>query len=305
MKSVIITGASGMIGRTLIDYLLSKEIKILAIVRNREYANNYFPNNKNLEIIKCNLSELSNLKLKKKYDTFYHLAWAGTFGEERNQVFDQTLNIKYTLDAVELANRSGCKTFIGTGSQAEYGRVNEILTPETKINPENGYGVGKLAAGMMSRILANKYNIKHIWTRILSVYGPYDNERTMIMSSIISMLENNESPEYTKGEQNWDYIYSKDAAKALYLLGEKGKNNKTYLVASGKSKKLSEYIKELRDNINPGIELKLGYKEYSDKQVMNLEADISELKKDTGFKPEYSFKEGIKETIKWYKESSD
>ena len=302
MKRVIITGASGMIGRTLIDYLLAKEIKVLAIVREKK---DFFPNNKNLEVIKCDLKDLDNLKIKKKYDTFFHLAWMGTFGEDRNKVFDQTQNIKYTLDAVELANRLGCKTFIGAGSQAEYGRTYEILTPNTLTNPENGYGVGKLAAGMMSRILANKYNIKHIWTRILSVYGPYDNERTMVMSSIKIMIDNNESPEYTKGEQIWDYIYSKDVAKALYLLGEKGINNKTYLIASGNSQKLSEYIKEIRDNINPNIELKLGYKEYNDKQVMNLEADISDLIKDTGFKPEYSFKKGIKETIKWYKESSD
>ena len=41
----------------------------------------------------------------------------------------------------------------------------------------------------MSRILANQYNIKHIWTRIFSVYGPYDNEKTMIMNTIKTMIE--------------------------------------------------------------------------------------------------------------------
>ncbi len=303
MKSAIITGASGMIGMSLIDYLLDKDINVLAIVRKREYPDNYFPKNDKLEIIECDLKDYKDLNIDKKYDVFYHFAWDGTYGESRNKVFEQTQNIKYTLDALELANRCGCKTFIGSGSQAEYGRVEGILSPDTNTNPENGYGIAKLCAGQMSRILANEYGIKHIWTRILSVYGPYDKEHTMVMSSIKSMVDNNESLEYTKGEQIWDYIYSKDVAKAFYLLGNKGINNQIYLISSGITKHLYEYIEIMKDNINKDIELKLGYKEYPDKQVMNLQADISNLVKDTGFKPDYSFEEGIKETIKWYKEN--
>ena len=299
MKSAIITGASGMIGRALIDYLIKNDVSVLAIVRDKEY--NDFPISDKFEIVKCNLEDLKSLELDKQYDVLYHFAWAGTYGESRNQVYDQIQNVKYTLDAVELAKRSGCKTFIGSGSQAEYGRVDGIITPDSNTNPENGYGIAKLCAGQMSRILANKYGIKHIWTRILSVYGPFDKEHTMVMSSIKSMVDNNESLEYTKGEQIWDYIYSKDVAKAFYLLGNKGKDNQVYLIASGKTKHLYEYIEDIKDNINPDIKLKLGYKDYPDKQVMNLTADISGLKNDTGFEPDYSFDEGIKETIEWYK----
>lgn len=304
MKNVIITGPTGMIGRTLIEYLIKKEINVLALVKRGLYDEKLFPKSQRFKAIECDLDELEKLELQEKYDTFFHFAWIGTFGENRNDVYSQTLNIKYTLDAVELANRIGCKKFIGAGSQAEYGRVEGVISPHIKTNPENGYGIGKLAAGQMSRILANKYNIEHIWTRILSVYGPYDNEKTMVMSSIKSMVDNNASPEYTKGEQIWDYIYSKDVAKAFYLIGEKGVNNSVYCIANGNSKPLFSYIEEIKNNINPNIELKLGAKEYSEKQVMNLQADISDLVRDTGFSPEYSFDEGIKETIKWYKESS-
>ena len=162
-----------------------------------------------------------------------------------------------------------------------------------------------LRHGQTSRVLANKYNMKHIWTRIFSVYGPYDGQNTMVMNSIRRMIQENESPDYTKGEQIWDYIYSKDVAKAFYLIGEKGKNNSIYCVAQGKSKQLKEYIEDIRDSIDKSIDLKLGTVPYNDRQVMNLQADISELKNDTGFFPEYTFKEGIQETIKWYKESSD
>lgn len=156
----------------------------------------------------------------------------------------------------------------------------------------------------MSRILATKYNMRHIWARIFSVYGPHDGEKTMVMNSIKNMIENNESPDYTKGEQMWDYIYSEDVAKAFYLLGEKGINNSVYCIASGTSKPLYEYIEDIKNNINKNIKLKLGVIPYSDTQVMNLCADIKNLKKDTGFTPDFDFKEGILKTIKWYKESS-
>lgn len=215
----------------------------------------------------------------------------------------QTLNIKYTLDAVELAKRLGCNTFIGAGSQAEYGRVEGIILPDTPTNPENGYGIAKLTAGYMSRILSNQYNIRHIWTRIFSVYGPYNDKNAMIMKSISEMIENKTSPNYTKGEQIWDYIYSKDVAEALYLIAEKGKNNSIYCIAQGESRPLYQYINIIKDCIDESIELKLGAIPYNSNQVMNLQADISNLKNDTGFYPKYNFRQGIKETIKWYKES--
>lgn len=166
-------------------------------------------------------------------------------------------------------------------------------------------GLQNLQHGQMSRILANEHSIKHIWTRIFSVYGPYDGQKTMVMSSIKNMVDHNLSLEYTEGKQMWDYIYSKDVAKAFYLIAKRGKNNSTYCIASGKSRPLYTYIEDIKNTINPNIKLKLGIIPYSDKQVMNLCADITDLTKDTGFTPTFNFVEGIQETIKWYKESSD
>lgn len=70
--------------------------------------------------------------------------------------------------------------FVGAGSQAEYGRVNHALTPDTPCFPENGYGMAKLCAGQMSRVECEKLGLVHIWPRILSVYGPYDGKNAMI-----------------------------------------------------------------------------------------------------------------------------
>ena len=297
MQKVVITGATGVIGRNLIEYLLKLDIEILAIVRKNSKRRLDIPINEKLKILECDLDKLYSLEIKEKFDIFYHLAWDGTFGEERNDVDKQYKNVKYTLDAVKLSKKLGCEKFIGVGSQAEYGRVEGKISPKTPTNPENAYGIAKLSAGNLSRILANQLEIEHIWTRVLSVYGPYDRKETMIMSSIVSMLDGN-SPEYTKAEQKWDYLYSEDIARALYLIAEKGKNNSIYC------RPLREYIEEIKNQINPNLELKIGAKEYSPNQVMNLCADISDLTKDTGFVPEISFEEGIRRTIKWYKEAN-
>lgn len=302
MKKAIVTGATGMIGINLIKYLLNKNVQVTAIVRPNSTRENILLNQPNLKVIECDLSNIENANIEKdNYDVMYHLAWMGTTGEARNDVNMQLKNIEYTLNTIKLAKKIGCKRIIGAGSQAEYGRVEGRLTENTNVKPETAYGVAKLCAGNMGKILAENLGIEFIWTRILSIYGEYDGNGTMVMSSIIKML-NNEEPEYTKAEQIWDYLYVGDVAKAMYLIGEKGKVGEIYCIGSGKVKKLYEYINIIKNQINPKLKIKFGAIPYSKNQVMYLCADISKLEEDTGFKPEISFEEGIKRTIEWYKE---
>lgn len=303
MKNVIITGATGMIGISLTEYLLERDVKVLAIIRENSRRKEFLKPNENLKIIECNLENYKNLQYTElsDYDVFFHLAWNGTDHKTRDNQEIQNTNIEYTIDAVKLAKKFGCKTFIGAGSQAEYGIVDRIIKESDKTNPVISYGKAKLAAYNKSKMLANELGIKHIWPRIFSSYGPYDNDFTMIMKSIKIMIEDNVSPSYTKAEQLWDYIYSKDVAKAYYLLGLYGKNNEVYNIAQGENKRLLEYIKIIRNKINPNIELKIGEIPYRNTQTMNLLASIDKLKQDTGFYPSYNFEMGIIETIDWYR----
>ena len=187
---------------------------------------------------------------------------------------------------------------MGSGSQAEYGRVEGDLSAATPAFPENGYGIAKLCAGQMSRIECEKLGIRHVWTRILSVYGPCDSDKTMVTTTIRKLFAG-EKPALTAGEQQWDYLYSADAARAMIAIGEKGHNGKVYCIGGGKAHPLKEYIMEIRDQIAPDAELGFGEIPYGAKQVMYLCADISELTQDTGFQPQTDFKSGIAETIQW------
>lgn len=303
MKRVIITGPTGSIGIALIQILIDNNIEVLAVVRRGSKRLSNIPQSKNVQIVELDLAEMEKLPeiVKKQYDVFYHFGWDGTFGNSRNNMQGQLQNIQYSLDAVEVAFQMGCKRFIGAGSQAEYGRVEGKLTSKTPTFPENGYGIAKLCAGQMTRILCEQKGMEHIWTRILSVYGPCDGENTMVMSTIRKLLVG-EVPFFTKCEQMWDYLYSKDAGKAMYLLGMQGVSGKTYCIGSGQVKQLVSYVEGIREVINPNATLELGVVPYAPNQVMYLCADIEELTEDTGFVPEYEFKKGIAETINWCKE---
>lgn len=300
MKKAIITGPTGAIGMALIDKLLREDVNVLAIVHRGSKRTRYIPKHPKLQLLEADLEDFANITLPEQdWEVFYHLAWGGTYGDARNDLECQIDNIRYTLDAVRLAHRSGCRTFIGAGSQAEYGRYEGVLRADTPTHPENGYGMAKLCAGQMSRQLCGQLGIRHIWTRILSVYGPYDGEKTMISSAIRDIMGGRQT-HFTKGEQLWDYLYSGDAAEILYLLGLNGKADRTYMIGSGTARPLREYIETLAKKMGVAANLGIGDVPYVDKQVMHLEADIEPLKEDLGYVPKTTFDEGIKETIKYY-----
>lgn len=303
MKRAILTGATGAIGMALIGELIKNNVEMLILCREGSARNSNIPVHPLITLKHCSLEQMERLQndTGREYDVLYHFAWAGTMGNVRNDMYLQNENVKYTLDAVGVAERFGCRTFIGAGSQAEYGRVEGILQENTPVFPENGYGMAKLCAGQMSRVLCEQKGIRHIWTRILSIYGPYDNPNTMIMSTIGKLLQG-EVPPLTRGEQKWDYLYSADAARAFFLLAQKGRSGRTYCIGSGEAHPLLTYIKQLRDCIDKKAALGIGDIPYGAKQVMYLCADISRLEEDTEFHPAYTFEEGIRATVEWYKE---
>lgn len=302
MKRVIITGPTGAIGMALIQECIEAGTEVTAVCHRGSKRIARIPLSEKVRVVECDLDEIGTLPelVQGSYDVFFHLAWACTAGEGRNDVAAQTLNIRSTMEAVEAAHALGCECFIGAGSQAEYGRVEGKLNAKTPAFPENGYGIAKLCAGQLGRLRCGQLGIRHIWFRVLSIYGPYDGEQTMILSSIRKMLRG-EVPEYTPAEQLWDYLYSKDAGRAFYLAAEKGRDGAVYCLGSGQAAPLKEYIEIIRDEIDPTLPLRIGAKPYAEKQVMHLCADITDLQRDTGFAPQVGFREGIRETAEWVK----
>lgn len=305
-KRAILTGATGMIGIALIQYCIQQDTEVYALCRRGSNKVSRIPAHPLVHIVECNLDEMNKVGKDQipPGNMFFHFGWESTIGDGRNNTTLQLKNVQYTLDAVALASRLGCEVFIGAGSQAEYGRYEGKLDNKVPTFPETGYGIAKLCAGQMSRIECNKLGIRHIWTRILSVYGPNDSEKTMVSSTIQKLLTGIR-PSFTACEQKWDYLYCSDAARALYLLAHSGVNNKVYCIGSGHAQELKDYVYTIRDLVAPYAELGIGDIPYGEKQVMYLCADISALTEDTGFMPEVPFEDGIERTIDYMRRGNN
>lgn len=301
IKKAIVTGGTGLTGNALVKYLIQENIEVTALVRPNSFRRSFLPDkNPLLTIVDCGMEDYKCIatKLSKDtFDVFFHLAWDGSVGKEkvdnRNNFKLQNQNVMYAIDAVQLCHELNCPSFVMTGSQAEYGRKIVPVIETMEKHPENGYGMAKLCAEGMTRVMCKQYGIRHIWPILFSVYGPFDGTESLIDTSIRNLLKGKTLP-YTSGDQNWDYLYSYDAARALLLLAEYGKAGETYHVANGQTRPLKEYINILYKVVAPELHPRLGELPYGMNQVMFLGADTSKLKEETGFVPQYSFEEGIR-----------
>ena len=303
IRKVAMTGGTGPIGLALIRRLTQEGIDVTLLARKVSVKRAYLPtNNPLLRVINCDLSELCQIEIKENdFDVFFHLGWANTNADQRDDYEQQLINVRYAADAVELAYKLGCKAFVGCGSQAEYGRKNMPLTSDVYCKPDNMYGATKLSACHVTRLLCEQYGMEQIWPRVLSGYGYYDNVHGVLTSNIIAYLQG-KTLHFSRGEQIWDFVFHEDIANALYLIAKNGKHGKTYPIGSGKARPLREYCEILCRHLGKDVDVVFGDIPYKKNGIMHLEANIEELKKDTGWKPLWSFEEGIDLTIEFYKD---
>lgn len=305
MQNIFITGSTSMIGAALAMQCLKEGKTVYAMVRANSPKIARLPVHENLHLIEGYLDDLASLpeKVPEPCDTFYHIAWGHTGARRNDSTELQALNIQYTLDAVRAAEAMGCRRFIGAGSQAEYGPKDlDKIGPDTETAPANPYGASKLAAGLLARMLCREIGMECIWPRIFSTYGIYDKESSMISVSLRKML-NGERTSFSPAEHRWDYLFSEDAGRAFYLMGEKGKDGSVYCIGSGQGRVLSEFIGEMAECCGVPVQ-GIGDIPYpASGKIRNLCADISNLTEDTGFVPQVSFREGISRTIEWMRNS--
>lgn len=114
---------------------------------------------------------------------------------------------------------------------------------------------------------------------------------------------NGETPSFTAATQNYDFVHIDDIAEGFACLGDKGNPFTEYVIGSGNAKPLREFLTELQQTVSPKCEFKYGTIPFTGESLSLDAFDISPLQRDTGYSPQISFKEGIRRTFDWLKET--
>jgi nucleoside-diphosphate-sugar epimerase len=122
-----------------------------------------------------------------------------------------------------------------------------------------------------------------------------------MIPSVTTSLLAGKRPSLTPGEQVWDFLYVEDAVRALVALAESNSASGVFNLGSGAPLTIRNVVTQIRDAIDPALDLGFGDLPYPPGQVMHLEADISRLRAATRWTPEISLPEGIRRTVEWHK----
>jgi UDP-glucose 4-epimerase len=299
----LVTGASGFVGSAVVQHLLERGHQVSVLLRPNSSPVRLEAFLKMVKVISGDLSDTDSLRqaiARHPVDAVVHLAWSGVTADDRNCPRHISQNLVATLAVWEAACAAGCKVWIGLGSQAEYGPQNGVLREDICPKPITAYGVAKLAAGLATAKMSEISGVRHVWLRLLSAYGPGDDERHMLPSVILSLLAR-KKPALTPGEQVWDYLYVDDAAAAIASALEQPISG-VFNLGSGRTATIRSIVEQIRDMIHPGLPIGFGEVPYRDDQVMHLEADITRLSQATGWRPATSLQQGLRQTIEWYRE---
>lgn len=301
MKKVIITGASGFIGKALAERLLKEGSTVYAVVRNKSGIKD-LEKYSSLVTIQAEFIDYSNLPelvKEKDIDVFYHFGWEGVFGDAFMDYELQLCNSKTACDAVMAAINLKCRKFVFAGTINEY-EVKKYLNMDN-FEPRYTciYATCKLASEMICKTLAYNLGIEYNAGLIAMAYGEGNRSR-MLPNVIIKKFLNNEAPKLVEGNNKYDLIYIDDIVEAFISIGEKGVNQKSYYVGHRELKTFREIVTDVKNIINPDMNLVFG--EYRDNLDMDYSViDTDALHNDTGFECKADLRESILKTAEWVK----
>ena len=274
----VITGATSFIGLELINYLHQNGEEVIAVCRSNSNKLSEIP--VGVKIVHATMDEYAQLhEVIPQADIFINLAWEGTGHSGRDLTNIQKDNIKNTLEAMISSQKMGCKLFVESGSQAEYGSIETTIKEESACNPFSEYGKAKLEVLEKGRKLSQEIGIKYVHFRIFSIYGENDHPWTLFSTCIQKMLKNEEI-ELSSCTQHWNFLYVKDAVALIHKVSRKAylENNfhsEIYNLASNDTRVLKDFVEDIKNTLKSKSNLKYGKIEV--KNLVSLQPSIDKL----------------------------
>lgn len=306
MKSAIVTGATGFIGRFLIRELIKQKVNVIAVVRPSTPNKSVLP--KCVHTVECGLDKIGTLPQliqTRNIDALFHIAWQGVSDADACDQEIQLRNVQSVLDVIDAMYEMKIGTFVGCGSMHEAESIVEMSEDKVITNLGYMYKSAKIAAHWMGKAKAGSYGIRFFWP-LINTYGEEETSPRLI-NMVIRKIFNHESPKLSAGIQYYDFVHVSDVAHALYLIAEKGVDGTNYTIGSGNAKSLKDFLTivgRIANEVNGYSKIDLGFGQITN-NVVSLPYEIFDIRKlvrDTGYKPEISFEEGIVRTAEWIKQ---
>jgi UDP-glucose 4-epimerase len=301
-KKVIITGGAGFIGSNIAKAVSENNEIIIIDDLSTGKLNNMedFINKKGVNFIEGNILDVELLERTfKGIDVVFHEAAIPSVSLSiDNPRATNEVNIKGTLNVLIAARNNGVKKVVFASSSAIYGDTSVLPVKEDIIpNLQSPYALTKLTGEYYCRLFKELYGIPTICLRYFNVYGPRQNSDSeysaVIPSFIYSILKNHSPTIYGDGNQTRDFVFIKDVIKANIIAAD-SKATGIFNVGYGCSTTINELAQSLIEIL--GSDLVPNHKKARVGEIQNSLADMTAAK-SIGFKPEYSLKEGLRETI--------
>ena len=294
----IVTGATSFLGRVLINRLLKDGHHVVAVCRHGALSIETLP--VGVEVILADMNEYGDLyHAVSQADVWVNLAWGGTGHSGRDSEEIQQTNVIYSTAAMSCADKMGCRLFVETGSQAEYGIVNTVIQEATPCHPFSAYGKAKLKVKERLTELSATLGIKYLHLRIFSLIGEGDHPWTLVMSCIDRMLRH--APiQLSSCTQYWNFLYVGDAAEQIVRLCEYALSNDDFThdvfnIASDDTRPLKNFVDEMYHLTASHSQLLYGA--IPQQHVVSLQPDITKLRQTIGLVSTTPFADVIQRII--------
>jgi dTDP-6-deoxy-L-talose 4-dehydrogenase (NAD+) len=266
---VLVTGATGGLGSSIINRLLKEGTIVIATSRNESkiiHCNFY----EKVKYVPYDLSSRSSDNLFIKFgkpDKLIHLAW--------DKLQDQK-NIAHTTTILEdhksfISNliSNGLKDVNIIGTAYEYGLSEGIQKETDSPRPIVAYGIGKNKLREYIEVLQNKNDFTFKWIRVFNIFGAGKSGGNLY-SQLVNAIESNQAVfNMSGGEQTRDYMTAEETAEIIFKISMQNRINGIINCASGKPVKLKEMVSNFLAARNVRMNLNLGYYPYLDYEPMN------------------------------------
>lgn len=326
MKNILVTGGAGFIGSNFIHYMLEQEedVSLLINLDLLTYAGNLenlkdIENDTRYRFIKGDIRDkalVENLFQQYDFDTVVH--FAAESHVDRSIVEPEiflTTNIVGTQTLLDAAKRHwklepGNKysreyrqgvRYLQVSTDEVYGALGKtgMFTERTPLSPNSPYSASKASADMVVRAYHETYGMPVNITRCSNNYGPYQFPEKLIPLMIHNACHDLALPVYGDGMQIRDWLHVKDHCSAIHAVLTKGKIGEVYNIGGNNEKANIEIVRLILAELGKPESL-ITYVKDRPGHDRRYAIDNTKITTQLGWKPSYTFEDGIHETIQWY-----